>query len=277
MTSAPRLSVIVPTCERPAALALCLTRLAPGAQSLAGLDYEVIVSDDGGNTVEAWMRERFPWARWTRGPQRGPAANRNHGATLARGDWLIFTDDDCLPAAGWLGAFAAAMPEASVLEGRTRADTPKRHPLDDSPLNEHGGNLWSCNFAIRRTLFAQIGGFDERFPFPAMEDMELHARLRAAGIPVRFVPEALIIHPWRRIADWRTHRRRHFLSRRFFAELHPGTAVARSPARLAWQTGRTIAREHLPFLVRHPIEALDVLPPLWLAAGEEIWLALRGP
>lgn len=270
-------SVVIPTCDRPARLSACLARLAPGTQTLAAAAYEVIVTDDGTESVEPLLRAQFPWTRWTRGPRRGPAANRNHGATLAHAEWLAFTDDDCLPSSGWLAAFATAAASAPVLEGRTRADSPKRHPLDDSPLNERGGNLWSCNFAVKRTSFARLGGFDESFPFPAMEDMELHARLREARVAVQFVPDALVVHPWRRIANWREHRRRHLLSRRHFAQLHPGAVNALSPARVAWHAARTVFREHLPFALRHPAEALDVLPPLWLAAGEEIWLAVRGP
>ena len=61
-----RFSVIIPTYHRNSDLANCLVRLAPGAQTLAAADYEVIVSDDGrASTAEAMVRERFAWARWT--------------------------------------------------------------------------------------------------------------------------------------------------------------------------------------------------------------------
>lgn len=272
-------SVVIPTCDRPDSLALCLERLAPGAQTLPADAYEVIVSDDGKSAATAALvRERFPWARWERGPQRGPAANRNHGATLARGDWLVFTDDDCLPDAGWLAAYArAAAPDTNVIEGRTRAPGPRLHPLDDCPANEHGGNLWSCNFAIRRALFAELRGFDERFPYPAMEDAELNARLQKRGERVTFVPDALVVHPWKRIRNWSEHRRRHLASRRLMEALHPGRGFPGTPWQAAKIVARLALREHVPFLCRHPAEGIRTLPALWLSLSAEIWLAWRKP
>ena len=108
--SARLISVVIPTRERNATLALCLDRLAPGAQTLPHDQYEVIVADDSaGHLAFELVRDRYPWARWQEGPRRGPAANRNAGARAARGTWLVFTDDDCLPDPIWLEAYAAAM------------------------------------------------------------------------------------------------------------------------------------------------------------------------
>src|SRR5688500_16117871 len=99
----PRISVVIPTRHRNDLLALVLDRLAPGTQTLPADQYEVIVTDDGSiTTAEAMIREKFSWARWTQGPRKGPAANRNHGASLAQGEWIAFTDDDCLPSSRWL-------------------------------------------------------------------------------------------------------------------------------------------------------------------------------
>ena len=196
-TTAPGMfSVVVPTYHRNATLAECLTRLAPGTQTLAGPAYEVIVTDDGSTaTAQAMVAERFPWARWAAGPRRGPAANRNHGASLARGDWLAFTDDDCLPTPGWLAAFADAAGDADVLEGRTTCAAGVSSILDEAPINLTGGNLWSCNLAIRVTAFHGTGGFDERFPHAAVEDMEFAGRVARGGRAVRFVPAAVVDHP----------------------------------------------------------------------------------
>lgn len=67
---------------------------------------------------------------------------------------------------------------------------------DDCPTNLSGGFLWSCNFAIRRSVFLEIGGFDESFPF-AMEDVDLHYRIRKNQLPIKFVPDAVAEDPWR--------------------------------------------------------------------------------
>ena len=193
----PLFSVVVPTRHRLDDLSACLARLAPGAQTLDPARYEVIVTDDGVHpTAEALVRERFPWARWTAGPRRGPASNRNHGARLARGEWLAFTDDDCQPSSEWLESFARALAgDAEVLEGRTRSGVAHYSPLLAAPENEHGGFLWSCNLALARSLFERLGGFDEGFKYPHLEDVDFRLRLGDAGARLAFVPAALVIHP----------------------------------------------------------------------------------
>ena len=197
----PHLSVVVPTFNRPDLLAECLARLAPGVQTLAPARYDVRVTDDG--TDERSRRlvsERYSWARWSAGPRRGPASNRNAGARLALGEWLVFIDDDCLPDAGWLAAIEAATREScDVAEGRTVCRAGLRTPLVHAPINERGGYWWSCNLEVRRSLFEQLGGFDERFTVPHMEDVEFRERARVTGARERFVPDAVVDHPPRRV------------------------------------------------------------------------------
>jgi glycosyltransferase involved in cell wall biosynthesis len=199
-TPAKLISVVIPTRDRNESLARCLDRLAPCAQSLSHDQYEVIVSDDSEHAAaRELLFERYPWARWTAGPRRGPAANRNAGARMARGEWLAFTDDDCLPEHHWLEAFVAVFnPEERALdafEGRTTCRDGLKSPRRTAPVNLDGGKLWSCNFAIRRTHLEQVGGFDERYPYPHMEDADLQARLLKSGFMIRFVPDAEVDHP----------------------------------------------------------------------------------
>ena len=197
-----KISVVIPTCHRNDLLAKCLDCLAPGAQTLPPELYEVIVTDDGSaSTAQQLVCERYPWAKWTAGPRRGPAANRNHGATLAQGEWLAFTDDDCLPAPGWLDGFRAAVePGTSVYEGKTTCEAGLRSPLENAPINLTGGWLWSCNIMLHQSVFAALGGFDENFPHPHMEDVDFRERLKEAKFTFVFVPEAHIDHPPRRVA-----------------------------------------------------------------------------
>ena len=195
-----RFSVVIPTCGRPAALAECLDRLAPGRQELASAFYEVVVADDGAEnaTVREMVARDYPWVRWVAGPRQGPAANRNAGAAQARGDWFVFTDDDCLPCPRWLAGFAAHLdghPESRVLEGRTDdGGAPPAGPFYTAPLNTQGGYLWSCNMAIARPLFLELSGFDEKFPYPHMEDVDLRLRLEDRGVRYEFVREACVDH-----------------------------------------------------------------------------------
>jgi GT2 family glycosyltransferase len=245
----PLFSVVIPTRDRNDTLALCLDRLAPGAQTLPHDQYEVIVADDSARTAARdLVTERFPWARWVAGPRRGPAANRNTGARIARGEWLAFTDDDCLPGPEWLDAFAIARSEKAealeALEGRTTCRAGLNSPRQTAPVNLEGGVLWSCNFAIRRAGFAQVGGFDERYPYAHMEDADLRIRLLKAGYMIRFVAAAEIDHPPRSMA-WGTRLARVHESSVLHMVLHgpvrglPWYLVNQTRARLS-----RIVREH---------------------------------
>ena len=194
-----KISVIIPTCHRDDLLAQCLDCLAPGVQTLPPEQYEVIVTDDGSRTTaQQLVQESYPWVQWTEGPRRGPAANRNHGATIAGGDWLAFTDDDCLPKPGWLEAYwTSIQPDIFVYEGKTTCEDGLPSPLYEAPYNLTGGNLWSCNFMIRAALFARLEGFDETFVTPAMEDIDFRERLYDIQTKVVFIEGAVTDHPAR--------------------------------------------------------------------------------
>ena len=242
-------SVIIPTCNRNEDLSRCLELLAPGSQEgmvLIGQNehqaeilekdnndqklfdyptYEVIISDDGSESnAEKLIHEKYPWAKWLKGPCQGPAANRNNGASIAKGKWIVFTDDDCLPQSAWLSAYRLGILEhvrISVLEGRTITPPGIEQKLGETaPVNETGGFLWTCNFAIERTLFEQMRGFDEDFPYAAMEDIEFHLRLKKAGIEIKFMADAEIIHPWKSVDRFQAQRK-NLISRAILVCKHP--------------------------------------------------------
>lgn len=195
-----KISVIIPTYHRNDLLAKCLDCLAPGVQTLPAEAYEVIVTDDGSKTTaEQMIREQYPWAKWVSGSRRGPASNRNNGAKSAHGEWLAFTDDDCLPNPNWLEAYlSAATSEDRIYEGKTTCAAGIRSPLEIAPINHSGGLLWSCNIMVQRAVFEQVGGFDESFPDAAGEDIEFRERIKRLGYRYPFVESAIVDHPPRR-------------------------------------------------------------------------------
>ena len=197
-----KFSVVIPTCRRPEALASCLACIAPGEQrEIDAADYEVIVTDAAEReTVEALLRERFPWALWSPAPRHGPGPNRNAGARLARGEWLVFVDDDCLPAPEWLARIAAhtAQRGVDVVEGAIHSPSLPDHPLWTAPVNTAGNAGWTANLSVRRVIFEQLGGFDPDLPETA-EDMEFHVRSKRAGARWVFAPDAIVVHPPRRM------------------------------------------------------------------------------
>jgi len=173
--------------------------------------YEVIVSDDGVlNTAEELVRRQYPWVKWVEGRRRGPAANRNNGAKSATGEWLVFLDDDCLPEVGWLAAIysEAKAGQVDVIEGKTMRADQTDGALKYGIENAYGGGFFSCNLAIRRQVFFDIGSFDEDFLEAGGEDMEFAWRIQNRGITFKYVNEAMVLHPVRvftlKTLWWRT-------------------------------------------------------------------------
>lgn len=195
-------SIIIPTCNRNELLGKCLEKLSPSCQTVRMGDYEVIVSDDGkAPGARDYCNQHFPWVIYQQGPQRGPAANRNHAAAQAKGDWLVFTDDDCLPDKDWLKAFAEAIQahdDVFAFEGRTEPAGVQTRFDEVAPINTTGQKFWSCNIMVYRSLYNKVGGFNEGFPHAIMEDTDFYERLNLITSTV-FVPLALVIHPWRKV------------------------------------------------------------------------------
>ncbi len=195
-------SIIIPTCNRNKLLGKCLTLLS---QQENIIDYEVIVSDDSiSNIAKPFIEEFYPFARWVEGAKKGPAANRNNGAKFANGKWLIFLDDDCLPSNSIVFEYQNYIfnnPKIYVFEGSIKPDGIPLTPLDYAPINLDGGNLWSCNFCIKTSIFVKISGFDDYFKYPHLEDVDLHLRLKQSGYQIYYCSKSYVIHPWRRFTS----------------------------------------------------------------------------
>jgi GT2 family glycosyltransferase len=275
MTMSPLFSVIIPTYQRLGLLSACLERLKPGTQTLDSLSYEVIVTDDGQSILaEGLIAECYPWVRWVLGPRRGPAANRNNGARIARGEWLVFVDDDCLPDTGWLKEFRHAceqQPDIDVFEGQTYADREKRSLAEESPINESGGCLWSCNMMLRSQVFAEMNGFDERFPFAAMEDVEFRQRLQRQGLQSQFVAAAAVCHPWRMTQGW-ISLRRHQFSTALYLALYPDASQQINSIFYLRALLRLLLNQTLPGLVRYRGAGLQhEMRSYWICL-EMVWI-----
>lgn len=190
------ISVVVPTRDRPEALARCLAALA--RQRVDAL--EIVVVNDGAEQLTA------PGARVVRAHGRGPAAARNRGARAAHGDVICFTDDDCAPAPDWARRLAGACADGGAAAGTTIADPAAGAPaaaaqlLTDTLLrasrDDAAGGLRfapTCNLACHAATFADLP-FDESFVLAAGEDRDWCARLVAAGAVLRHVPDAVVVH-----------------------------------------------------------------------------------
>ncbi len=147
-----------------------------------------------------------PGVRRLRQSNQGPGLARNSGAALARGQYLVFTDDDCLPEPGWLHAFdrALASDPGAMLGGAVRNDCPENifasfnQALADAVIalafHTPLAFFTSNNLCVPATGFHALGGFSLAFPLCGGEDRDLGERWKAAGLPMRQVPDALILH-----------------------------------------------------------------------------------
>ncbi len=219
----PRISVVIPAYARPQRLAACLQALA--ASDFPKADFEVVVVDDGSPEPLAPHVEQYrPALALTvlRQANAGPAAARNAGAAAASGALLAFTDDDCLPEPGWIGALAAALEQApdalaggavlNALPGNIFATASQE--LVDFLYEWFGAEageapfFTSNNIGCHRDRFLALGGFDESFPLAAAEDREFGLRWRARGGRLRFAPGARVGHAHKLdlAGFWRQHR-----------------------------------------------------------------------
>ncbi|HEX2915915.1 MAG TPA: glycosyltransferase [Chloroflexia bacterium] len=201
------ISVVVPTCKRPHLLKRCLDALL--AQTLDRFLYEIVVADDAGCEVTRKIVECLSGQTTGKGPRlsyfavnerHGPAAARNVGWRAARGEFIAFTDDDCIPDSRWLQAGLEAFGEDEEILGVSgKVIIPLPPVPTDYEYNYNGlsqSQFVTASCFYRRRFLEKVGGFDEQFELPWREDSDLFFRLLKLGEgKVVRAPEALVVHP----------------------------------------------------------------------------------
>jgi len=226
--SAPRLSVVVCTRNRPEMLATCLA-------SLLGLEYgpfEVVVVDNApstGASLDCFARmvggdARF---RYVREAAPGLSRARNRGMAEATAPYVAFTDDDVQVDRWWLHGIAAGFARdhtaacVTGLVSPAELDQSEQRYFDrrfswarridpgvysmasrdglSSLYPYSAGHLGTgANFAVDRALMTSIGGFDEALgagsPARGGEDLDAFVRILRAGRSVVYEPSAIVWH-----------------------------------------------------------------------------------
>lgn len=263
----PDVSVVVPTCNRSAALVECLKALA--AQTYPR--YEVLVIDDASTDdtaarLAALAADHADVAvRILQNPeQRGANPSRNRGIRAARAPLVAFLDDDCVPQPDWLARLVAPFADRRVaaVSGLVR-DVPPRNVFEHCFHGTHrlhrSGDLHRLvlgNLAVRRALLLKYRLDEDRagaardatgrpdLSVSGRGDEEgLFLRLRAAGYRQVAALDAVVTHD------------------------HP--LSARAFFRQAWRGGCAAARLVYKF---HLPPRLDLLP--FLAAWATLPLML---
>jgi glycosyltransferase involved in cell wall biosynthesis/GT2 family glycosyltransferase len=207
-------TIIIPTFNRWDALEETLAALARA--DYPANRWEVIVVDDGSTddteaSIGRWIEQAAIQVRYVRQTNSGPAAARNRGALEARGDALIFIDNDILVKPDFVRAHVdalAAHPGCWVMgrvvhppELRRTAFGRYRDSVweafheahTDERVSETSG-MTAANVSMPAADFHRLGGFDEDFTIASCEDCDLGIRARQAGIRVVYDPRIIVLH-----------------------------------------------------------------------------------
>lgn len=207
-----RASVVLPSRNRRPLLERQVACLL--AQETPGFDYEVIVVDDASTDDTAEYLERAARAssrlRFLRRTVLGSNEARNDGVAIARGDVVLFTDDDCVAPPGWVRAGVEgldARPEAAGIYGPVTCSSKGITPLTRQivALRPHHF-YYTCNVAYRKSVLEAVEGLDPEILF-SFGDVELAARVLERGA-IDWVPAFTTSHPprprtWRTADEWR--------------------------------------------------------------------------
>ena len=212
----PRVSIVIPVYNKIHYTVACLRSLLEHAGSVP---FEVIVVDDGSvDETERCLREIDGLRSLRNRKNLGFVGSCNAGAAAAKGEFVLFLNNDTVVTPGWLEALVntfTQVPDAGLVGARL--------VYPDGRLQEAGGIIFNdgsgwnygrfgdprdprysfrrevdyCSGAailIRRELFERLGQFDARYAPAYYEDTDLAFAVRDAGYKVIYQPASTVIH-----------------------------------------------------------------------------------
>lgn len=176
--------------------------------------FEVIIVDDCSTDNSTKIALNFDVTLVQLKRNSGPAVCRNIGVQKARGDILVFTDSDCKVDDNWLSNIESRFRNNDTDAIMGRLILPPSTFLGDSisalgfpaggsigfdkiwrvDPNGYTDSLSTCNCAIRKNIFKQVGGFDETFPYPGGEDTLLAYSIRQHRFRIKYCREITVNH-----------------------------------------------------------------------------------
>ena len=207
MPDKPEISVIIPAMNEERYIGFPLKGF--GKQSFR--NFEVIVVD-GGSKDDTVRIAKEHKAKVVIEKRRGISPARNAGAKAAKGSILVFLDADTKPSENLLATYKNVFEDKEVI-----AATGPILPLEKTNFRIRKGysfvsvffvknsirigrpSIVGSNFAVRKSIFMKIGGFDEKLV--TYEDWDLSGRLKGNGRIV-YSDDAVVYTSVRRIKAW---------------------------------------------------------------------------
>ena len=167
---------------------------------------ELIVVDDGSTDTTADIVRRYPGVVYVHQDNAGPASARNHGARIAKGSILFFTDSDCSPERSWISKMLKGFAHESVSAvagsyGIANTASPLARVIHAEIVFRHRVLMpdfpkafGSYNVAIRRAVFEAAGGFNAQYRTASGEDNDLSYKIIARGGRIFFRRDACVDH-----------------------------------------------------------------------------------
>ena len=198
-------SVIICTYNRAHLVKRVLHSLA--RQTIRPEEFEVVVVDDGSrdNTAEVCnaLHSELPNLKYiSMGRNTGLARARNVGIAASTGDYLLFTDDDCIAAENWVECLRDALGGEKIVAGAVASTTTDFMKLCHNIAQFHAfmpgqkagpkEMLAGANMAFRRSVLSELEGFQAGIL--CADDTELALRARAKGYRTFFAPDAIVTH-----------------------------------------------------------------------------------
>lgn len=167
---------------------------------------QIIIVDDGSTDNTASIVKSFQKVNYLYQDNAGPAAARNRGAGAASSEIIFFTDADCAPHPDWIekilsgfnepaigvvcGSYGIANPQ-SLLARCIHKEILFRH---EKLMPDYPKVFGSYNFAVRKKLFDEVGGFNTAYRNASGEDNDLSYQFIKAGYKIFFNKTALVDH-----------------------------------------------------------------------------------